>query len=278
MSKIRMIAVDMDGTFLDSQGQYDRERFGRLFEQLKAKGVHFVVASGNRMSRLQQIFGDLAPELAYVAENGAQLVVSGETRYVAALSRTELDMIFDFLARNLPEAAPFVAGLNRLYQLEKTDMGQVTIPFSQAELAEFLAQFEQVTSFDVLPQDETYVQVTLVTDAASATQWATIFNQAQLGLRAVTSGFGALDILKAGVDKGTSLQRLLDLEGVSADQLMAFGDSENDLEMLKLAKYSFAMSNASDTVKVAARHLAPGHDEAGVLSVIETYLAQGYFD
>ena len=61
---------------------------------------------------------------------------------------------------------------------------------------------------------------------------------------------------------------------IEADQIMAFGDSENDLEMLELAGYSFAMENGEEKVKRMAKYIAPSNDEAGVLQVLEQYLKE----
>lgn len=61
---------------------------------------------------------------------------------------------------------------------------------------------------------------------------------------------------------------------IDADQIMAFGDSENDIEMLELAGYSFAMKNGEEKVKRMAKYIAPSNDEAGVLQVLEQYLKE----
>ena len=61
---------------------------------------------------------------------------------------------------------------------------------------------------------------------------------------------------------------------IDADQIMAFGDSENDIEMLELAGYSFAMENGEEKVKRMAKYIAPSNDEAGVLQVLEQYLKE----
>lgn len=53
---------------------------------------------------------------------------------------------------------------------------------------------------------------------------------------------------------------------------MVFGDSGNDVEMLKLAKYSYAMDDASKEAKAAARYQAGSNDASGVLETIEHYL------
>ncbi|WP_256866546.1 HAD hydrolase family protein, partial [Streptococcus suis] len=54
--------------------------------------------------------------------------------------------------------------------------------------------------------------------------------------------------------------------------VMAFGDSDNDIEMLNYVGYSYAMENATDKVKAVAKYRAPSHLEAGVLQVIEEYI------
>ena len=55
---IKAIAVDMDGTFLDSNKQYDHERFERVFKALKEQGIEFIAASGNQYAKLKSIFGE----------------------------------------------------------------------------------------------------------------------------------------------------------------------------------------------------------------------------
>ena len=59
---------------------------------------------------------------------------------------------------------------------------------------------------------------------------------------------------------------------LDASQVMAFGDSGNDIEMLEMAGHSYAVANAERAVKAVAKHLAPSHQEDGVYQVIEEYL------
>lgn len=58
------------------------------------------------------------------------------------------------------------------------------------------------------------------------------------------------------------------------EQIIAFGDSENDIEMLELAGVSYAMENAEETVKVATK-IAPANSQAGVYQVLENWLEEG---
>ena len=86
------------------------------------------------------------------------------------------------------------------------------------------------------------------------------------------SGYGAIDILQPEVNKATAIQFLEERWGVDGGHLMAFGDSQNDVEMLQLATYSYAMENADVHARQAARYTAPSHQEGGVYEMIEAYL------
>lgn len=54
--------------------------------------------------------------------------------------------------------------------------------------------------------------------------------------------------------------------------MIAFGDGENDIEMLKACGYSYAMANANKKTKAVAKYEAPTNDENGVLKVLAKYL------
>lgn len=53
---IRAISVDMDGTFLDGNGEYDRARFEKIYVELMKRGIKFIVASGNQYYQLKSFF------------------------------------------------------------------------------------------------------------------------------------------------------------------------------------------------------------------------------
>ena len=62
---------------------------------------------------------------------------------------------------------------------------------------------------------------------------------------------------------------------IQEQEIMAFGDSENDIEMLELAGISYAMENAEETVKRVATKVAPANSQAGVYKVLENWLERG---
>lgn len=94
---VKLIAVDMDGTFLDDKKQYNKAKFLAQYQQLKEQGIKFVVASGNQYYQLKSFFPEIAAEIAFVAENGAYIVNQGEDFSVAELSADSIAKILQFI-------------------------------------------------------------------------------------------------------------------------------------------------------------------------------------
>ena len=69
--------------------------------------------------------------------------------------------------------------------------------------------------------------------------------------------------------KGQALQRLLEEWHMATSDLMAFGDANNDKDMLELAEHSYVMANNDKSLFEVAKAVAPSNDEQGVLQIIE---------
>ena len=78
--------------------------------------------------------------------------------------------------------------------------------------------------------------------------------------------------MPAGVTKAFALERLAQKLNIKVEEIMALGDANNDLEMLKFAGLGIAMGNASDYVKSLADNVTDSNDENGVAKAIEKYL------
>ena len=89
---------------------------------------------------------------------------------------------------------------------------------------------------------------------------------------AVSSGHGSADLIIPGLHKAHGLALLQQRWDIDHQQVLAFGDGGNDLEMLHQAGFGFAMANAPERVKAAARYQAPSNNHEGVLEVIQQLL------
>lgn len=259
----------MDGTFLNPQGRYDKERFQQLLDQLTEKNIPFVVASGNRLERLTTIFSDISGNIDYVAENGALVIDKGRVLEQKALSEHLVDAVIDFFADKLRTYRVILSGIKASYVLEGTIFESDTYSISQDELHQFFSTLVFLEDFAKRPKDQ-IVKITMMIDLDEIDEVTLRFNQEFHGnLRSVSSGFGAVDIIQTGIHKAWGLQVLMTKYGIKSEEIAVFGDGGNDIEMLTLAKYSFAVANASQEVKNAAHYIIPSNAENGVLTAIE---------
>lgn len=271
---IKMIASDMDGTFLNDKGTYDRQRFESILDRLDERGIRFVVATGNNMDRINIMFRGLLDRLDFVVENGAHLLVKGETINRFVLDQADVAQFLEYFKAQLAAYRVILTGSKHSYMLETAEWEITNHMISEEEAQAFVDAIVRVESFDDIPEDETIVKMSMMTnDVEEADAVMADFNAHFTGnLRAVTSGFGSIDIIQTGVHKAAGLQVIMEHYGIFADELMAFGDSGNDVEMLHLANYSYAVANAPQIIKQHAKFLAPDHKDDGVLEVIEDYV------
>ncbi|HFU3799020.1 TPA: Cof-type HAD-IIB family hydrolase [Streptococcus suis] len=272
---MKLVATDMDGTFLDGQGSFDRERFSRVLEKLAEKQIPFVIASGNGMGRLLQLCQGFEDRLIFVADNGAHVYQNGKTMIRRAIQQEEVEAILHFFKGRWADVCLMLSNEENIYMqdgagvpFEGTDL-----PIEPAQMAAFQSRVTYLDDLSAYPISESIYKVGLWVPEARVESITEGFNQAFQGnLVAVTSGYGSIDILPQGIHKAWGLEQVLNRLDIEPEQVMAFGDSDNDIEMLNYVGYSYAMENATDKVKAVAKYMAPSHLEAGVLQVIEEHI------
>ena len=114
---IKLVAVDIDGSFLDHERKFNRERFDRVYAELKRRGIHFVVASGDQYYFLKTLFPECGDEISYVADNGAYILHEDEVLFIAKMNEEDRDHVYAWLLEN-PQYPAIVCGPNGAYYLE----------------------------------------------------------------------------------------------------------------------------------------------------------------
>ena len=265
---IKVIATDMDGTFLNPNNDYDRKRFAQVFTRLEERGIRFVPISGNQYYQIRSFFPERAHQMTIVGENGAYIVENGHFIKSYRLPLRLVDTILDYLSQHQLEQEMILCGEKASYILKSAP--------SRAKdfFAIYCHRLEELADFKQLPQDG-FLKFSFNTPLEQTQQIIDDLHQL-LGqeIEAVTTGHGNIDIIARGVHKARALDFLLDRWGYGPENLMAFGDSNNDLQMLKFAKYGYAMENSSQEAKAITELRAPANSESGVLQIIEQYLNQ----
>ncbi|MDY5175196.1 Cof-type HAD-IIB family hydrolase [Lactococcus lactis] len=259
---IKAIAVDMDGTFLNSNNDYDRKAFLELFKKLKAKEVRFVVASGNQYAQISSFFPEIWREITFVSENGGLVFEKGNLLIKNIIAKPIIQDTLTLLENTSYKVGIILCGVQSAYILKSKNADL------KKEAAKYYFALKEIGSFQDLPDDE-WVKIALQLEDKNAFSIINLMNEKNNSqLKAVYSGHGSVDLIANEVNKGNTLKQLLNQREIKPEQFLAFGDSNNDLEMLELAGYSYSMANASEQVNQVAKYQAPSNDENGVISTI----------
>ena len=261
---IKMIITDLDGTFYHKDLTYDKKRFNKLYQQMKENNIRFVVASGNQYFQLISFF-DHPEELTFISENGGYIVKEGKEIFSVEIKDETYHKVIDVLTKYPEIAINIVCGKNSAY---------VTHEMSEKDFQIFIQYFPKMVRVDNLHdvQDQ-IMKFALMTSEEKVNEIADELNKViDDSLSIVTSGHGCIDLIVSGIHKGFAVKKLMDIWHIQPEEIMAFGDAKNDLEMLKTAGYGFVMANGSEEMKQAIGRVSlSSNEEDGELEIIEEY-------
>lgn len=272
---IKLIATDMDGTLLDPKGQVDLPRLEKILDQLEERGIRFVIATGNEIHRVKQLLGHLTERVVLIVANGARIFEGNQLLQAQTWDDDMVNRALEFFKGRECQDQFVVTSMNGGFVKEGTVFTQLE-NFMTPEMIEL---FYQRMNFVEELESHLFggvLKMSLVVGEERSDSVLEEINQLFNGhVQAVSSGYGCIDILQAGIHKAWGLQELLKRWDIKAEEIMAFGDSENDVEMLQLAGIAYAMENADDKAKAVATDFAPSNSQAGVYQVLEAWLEKG---
>ena len=272
---IKLIATDLDGTLLDPKGQVDLPRLEKILDQLEERGIRFVIATGNEIHRVKQLLGHLTERVVLIVANGARIFEGNQLLQAQTWDDDMVDKALTHFKGRECQDQFVVTAMNGGFVKE----GTVFTELDKFMTPEMIELFYQRMNFVEELESHLFggvLKMSLVVGEERSDSVLEEINQLFNGhVQAVSSGYGCIDILQAGIHKAWGLQELLKRWDIKAEEIMAFGDSENDVEMLQLAGIAYAMENADDKAKAVATDFAPSNSQAGVYQVLEDWLEKG---
>ena len=258
LSKIKMVVTDMDGTLLNSNHEVS-DQFFELFKELKSKGILFVAASGRQYNSIVDKLYTIKDDIIVIAENGGFAMKQEIEILATPLDKYHVEKILSTL-NTIPNIHPVLCGKHKAYISGNSD-----------EFTEKLSEY--YTAFEVLDNlndfDSEVIKIAIYHFDSSEQYIYPFVKHFEDELKVKVSGENWLDISNMNAHKGYALEKVMKSYNLYSNEVMVFGDYNNDLEMLALSDYGFAMENAHPNVKKVAKYSTLSNDENGVEHILK---------
>ena len=282
-TKYELIALDMDGTLLDS-GQRITPRVKAAVGEILAHGKQVVFATGRCRPQLEEYL-ECFPQMRYlICENGACVcdLKTGEDLFRRALPQQQVLHVMEAVEKEDVLAAFFIG--NRSFMDRRTflRMEEFGLESYRAVFAKSAVWVEDLFSF-YRDRPLEVEKIALFFPSGNLNARDGLHRRAQacarvqerihsLPVTMAVSASGNMEITGEGVNKGTGLKLLCGHLGLPLSQTAAVGDGENDRELLRLAGLAVAMENASASIRAAAAVTVPDCDHDGAAVAMERYM------
>ena len=263
---IKMVITDIDGTLVEDGSKTLPAELVDTIVKLLDGGIRFVAASGRSQISTERLFEPVRERIYYATCNGTLMGSYRKPLFAEGLDRKLLEEILADV-RTVKDTVPFLTGAGVMYA--DSDEEEV-IRWLREGYQEDIVQVEDMS----LMPDE-FVKLSVYDKKHRSGETFLSFCEKWKGVVSLsTAGAMWLDIYKLGVNKGTALRWFQKFFGVTGEETLALGDQQNDVEMLKAARHSYAVGNAIPEAKRAARYVTESCEDGGALKVFRSLLEE----
>jgi Cof subfamily protein (haloacid dehalogenase superfamily) len=272
---VKLIALDIDGTLLDSRWKLpDANR--RAIQDATRRGIEVALVTGRRYDFALPVAQDLGCPVTMIVNNGG-LIRSSDGR-----TRLKRLLPIDAARSVLEIGSPWRSGAAVIFDrprenqliLERLDRDDSIRYAYYSRNLDFIGMVSPIESC----LTEEPLQVMFSGTVAEMDEIERLLVQAPTaaGLKLASTkyaskDFAMLDVLPSGCTKGTALSEWATMQGLQRAEILAVGDNHNDLEMLEFAGIPVVMQNSVPKLKTYGWHETHSNDEDGVAAAIEKF-------
>lgn len=245
-NNIKLIISDLDGTLLKNHAQELDKGTTKLIDSLIKRGVKFCAASGRQYPNLRNLFGEIADKIGYICENGALCMADNKLLAKSSMNREiTLQLINDIL--EVSKAEVLVSGEKKGYLKPKSDRYYTLMRDKIKYKCEIVDDFSEI--------EDDFIKISIfIWEGIEKDIEQRLKDKYSKYFQVALSGIDWMDFTNLGTNKGNALEKVMEYYNVNSSQIVAFGDNDNDIEMLEKVKYSFAMDTAKENVISSAKY------------------------
>lgn len=264
---IKLVVSDMDGTLLDKEEKIPAENLEAI-KRIRDMGITFTVATGRSEQMMKHYANQLDLKDPFIMCNGA-LIGHPEIEdnyFNSHLSKEQVKKIIE--VANSYNTDFFIFTKHALYT-DENPRKDLIIERSKDYNLEHVPTLKFIKEFDY---DLPVYKLLLIERKKEVYEKLYKIIGDDKTLNVCTSQSGFVDINPMGNTKATALEKLMDYYGVTKDEVVCFGDQDNDMEMLELIPNSVCMENGSLAAKEAANYITKKNTEAGVAAWLNEHI------
>ncbi len=267
---IKLVALDLDGTTINNNREISR-RNREAMTKAAEQGVNIVIATGRPLDALPKDVFEIEAIRYALTSNGASItdIRENTTFYENCIPREAVHAAVDLLRQYDYVLETFVGGTAYIEEWYYRQVEETRECFRDVEY--ILKTRNPVNDlYAFMLEHDTRLENINVNFENLDEKPAMYEKLLKLPQATITSSFDHnLEIGGATTSKAQALRQMGSLLGISRDEMMAVGDSPNDMAMLREAGTAVAVGNAKDEVKAIADYIAPSNHEDGVADAIE---------
>lgn len=258
----KLIVIDLDNTLLNGEHKIS-ERNKEIVKKVRSKGLEVIIATGRMYVSAKPYLKDLSLKNSAIVYNGAMVkdIETNRTLYHKPINKKHAKEII----RDIKEEGLHI----NLYQDDKLYVDTDNkYKRRYEEISGIKAkQVKDLTELDLVEP----TKVLIIEDDPELHKYYINYLEQKYGdkINVTESKQYFIEIGAQGVNKGHTLQQLVKEKDIKSKEVLAIGDSYNDIEMLSYAGTGIAMENAPEDVKKKADMVAPHHEDDGVAMILD---------
>lgn len=282
----KLIAIDIDGTLLNSKSVLT-DRTIDVLKKASEKGIYIVLTSGRMTSVIKEFCQKIGADKFLIAENGAS-IVDLQTNELIYKSYIPKNVVLDIV--NVCEENDIYYMIYTNKELIVKNLKHMALFFYKqnynpnARLETHIANREYIERIDddftkimICDEDRAiYNSIVNKLNKISAIDVTAIPHIStkvlNIGTEEKVISYSYADISAKNTNKWTAIDMLINILGITKEEVIAIGDNINDKQMVENAGLGIAMANGSPVLKKFAKEIAPSNDEDGVAYIVEKYV------
>ena len=287
----KLVAIDLDGTLLNSYGEVS-EKNKEAIQKAKNKGAEIVIASGRPISSARSYAYEVGADNYIICGNGSVLydMQKEEIIYEKYLSKEKVLELVDLCEKNsiyyniYTESSVIAKSLNynvAFYNYEntkkssdkKTEINIVDDVYNYVKdlntnkfLKMTICDENKIVFSSILRKVKNIPDIDVLEVSHMSKK------KIKMGTKEISVGYYYTEISSENVDKWYAIEEIMKKENIKREEVISFGDNNNDILMIKNAGLGIAMGHSNEQVKEVAKFVTKTNDEDGVAKALENII------